>query len=159
MKRGIAFVLFVVSMLASYASHARVDAASDTMTRTVMGHAQIASRTSLTVSNQLLQFTVPDPAQPALATVDFIAGVRTHAGAEVVLTVEAAAMPAGRGESRLTFSGNGDGVLAGALGPTQSAIVGRWVGSGRRAGRIAFALQAPSAGTYSVPLRFVLSVP
>ena len=160
MTRGFAGVLTVVSVLASSASQARLDAASDTTTRTVMAHAEVASRTSLSVSSQVLQFTVADPAQPALATVDFVAGVRTHAGAEVVLTVETATVPGAiGGESRLTFSGDGGGTLGGAMVPTQSAIVGRWVGSGRRAGRIAFSLRAPAAGTYSVPLRFVLSVP
>ena len=160
MTRGFAVALTAASVLASSAGHARLDAASDTTTRTVMAHAEVGSRTSLTVSSQVLQFTVADPAQPALAAVDFVAGVRTQAGAEVVLTVETAAVPrASGGESRLTFSGDGGGTLAGAMVPAQSAIVGRWVGSGRRAGRIAFAFHAQAPGTYSVPLRFVLSVP
>ena len=160
MTRGFAVVLTVVSVLAPSVGHARLDAASDTTSRTLMAHAEVASRTSLSVSSQVLQFTVLDPAQPALATVDFVAGVRTHADAEVVLTVETATVPgASSGDSRLTFSGNGGGTLGGAMVPAQSAIVGRWVGSGRRAGHIAFVLHAQATGTYSVPLRFVLSVP
>ena len=160
MARGFASVFTVVSVLASCAGHVRVGAASDTITRAVLARAEVATRTSLSVSSPLLQFTVPDPARPAVATVDFVAGVRTHAGAEVVLTVETATLPEAAGrESSLTFAGDGDGTLGGAMVPSQSAIVGRWVGSGRRSGRIAFALQAPAAGTYRVPLRFVLSVP
>jgi hypothetical protein len=135
-------------------------AASDTITRAVRAHAEVATRTSLSVSTQVLQFTVPDPARPAVATVDFVAGVRTHVGAEVVLTVETASLPGAAGrDSSLTFAGDGEGTLGGAMVPAQSSIVGRWVGSGRRSGRIAFALQGPAAGIYSVPLRFVLSVP
>lgn len=160
MARGFASVLTVASVLASCAGYARLGAASDTITRALVAHAEVATRTSLRVSSQVLQFTVPDPARPAVATVDFVAGVRTHAGAEVVLTVETAFLPAAGGsESSLTFAGDGDGTLGGVMAPTQSSIVGRWVGSGRRSGRIAFALHAAAAGTYSIPLRFVLSVP
>ena len=160
MARGFALALMLTSVLAFSTGGARLDASSDTTTRTMIAHAEVSSRTSLSVSSRVLQFTVPNPAQPSVATVDFVAGVRTHAGAEVVLTVEVTAMPGtGVGENRLTFSSDGAGMLGGSMTPTQSVIVGRWVGSGRRTGRIAFALQAETAGSYSVPLRFVLSVP
>jgi hypothetical protein len=38
-------------------------------------------------------------------------------------------------------------------------VAGRWIGSGLRTGRLTFALRSAVAGTYSLPVRFVLSAP
>ncbi len=155
MRRVVAVLATAVFTLAG----AHPFASSDIATRTVTAHAQIAARSSLIVSRQVLLFSVQRAGPPAVATVDFIAGVRTHAGAEVVLTVEAAPVEGLAPESRITFSGDGHaGVNGGTLAP-YAAVAARWVGSGRRTGRIAFALHTPAAGTYMVPVRFVLSAP
>ncbi len=138
---------------------AHLIAASDIATRTVTAHVQIAARSTLVVSSQVLRFSVEHAGQPAVATVEFVAGARTQAGTEVVLTVETVTVEGLAPGSRITFSGQGDAGLNGALVPPQPAVAARWIGSGRRTGRIAFALHTPAAGTYAVPVRFVLSAP
>jgi len=154
---------FVIS-LASLAS------ASDRATVTVTVSAQFNSRTSLKVSTQLLQFDIAAPGQPATAVVDFSAGARTRSGNDVVLSVEPARGVEGPGgaadvESSLTFAGEGDATMAGHVGPAGPAgpagpsIAGRWTGSGLRTGRLVFSLRAGASGTYTVPMRFVLSTP
>jgi hypothetical protein len=125
--------LATASVLCSVIGTSRLSASSEVSTKIVAAHATIASRTALTVSSEVLQFAVTGDGQPAIATVDFVASIRTHAGAEVVLTVE--------------------GVSA------QPTVVGRWVGSGQRTGRISFALRGAGAGTYTLPVRFVLTAP
>ena len=149
--------LGLIVLVALAPGRAEPDAASDTTTRIVTAHAQLVSRTTLTVSTQLLEFAIARPGEPATATVDFVAGVRTHAGAEVLLTVE----PVGAidADSRITISGSGDAAAHGALVTSGPSIAGRWVGSGRRSGRLAFALHTNVTGTYRIPLRFVLSAP
>ena len=156
--------LIAASLVCLSAGTQRLSAASDTTTKTVAAHASVASRTSLAVSSERLQFQVAGADQPAIATVEFVAAIRTHAGAEVVLTVEETQALAGPGgaadvDAAITFSGEGEGTLNGALATPRPSIVGRWVGSGRRTGRIAFALRAAVAGSYSLPVRFVLTAP
>ena len=134
-------------------------AAPDTATRTVTAQVQIAARSSLIVSSQVLRFSVLHPGQPAVATVDFVAGVRTQAGGEVVLTVETDASDVLAADARLTFSGEAEATLDGAVTMRGPSVAGRWIGSGRRTGRIAFALHGAARGTYQIPVRFVLSAP
>ena len=136
----------------------QLTAMSDTTTKAVTAHAQVLSRTSLTVSSHVLQFMVPERGQAAVASIDFVAGIRSPMGAEVVLTVEAAAIDGVPPASRITFSSGGDGSLTGAMAP-QPVVAARWMGSGRRSGRIAFALHGVAPGTYAIPVRFVLSAP
>lgn len=138
--------------------------ASDTATGVVVVSANFSSRTSLRVSTELLQFDVAAPGQPATALVEFSAAARTSSGAEVVLSVEpvrAIEGPGGAGdvESAVTFAGEGEGTTAGALATNSTAVAGRWIGSGRRTGRLVFSLRAGVSGTYAVPVRFVLSAP
>lgn len=151
------YALGITVLVALAPSRAESNADSDITTRTVTAHAQLASRTSLTVSTQLLEFIIAKPGESPMATVDFVAGARTHAGAEVLLTVEAVGAIAA--DSRITFSGSGDAAAHGALVTSGPSIAGRWVGSGRRSGRLAFALHTNVTGTYRIPLRFVLSAP
>lgn len=139
-------------------------AASDRATGAVAVTAQFTSRTSLTVSTQLLQFDLAAPGQRATAIVDFSAGARTRTGGDVVLSVEPERAVDGPGgaadvESSMTFTGEGDASLAGEVRPTGASIAGRWTGSGLRTGRLVFALRANASGTYTVPMRFVLSTP
>jgi hypothetical protein len=147
-------------MLPSVATHA----ADDTKTVVVQANASVGSRTSLTVSSQQLEFVLTDSKQPAVATIEFVAGARTHAGAEVVLTVEAVRSLEGPGgaadvDAAITFSAEGEGAIAGTMSPATPVIAGRWTGSGRRTGRLSFALRAGVPGTYTMPLRFILSAP
>jgi hypothetical protein len=126
--------------------------------------ARFHSRTSLRVSAHVLRFDVVDPAQPATAEVEFDAGARTLAGSDVVLSVEPERAIDGPGgaadvETTLSFQGSGEGVLAGVLDTRVPAIAGRWMGSGRRSGRLVFSLRAAAPGAYTIPVRFVLSTP
>lgn len=149
---ALAFALAV--FLTTEAGSSRVIAAPDTATQSIQAHAYIAARSSLMVSSEVLHFVVADPGRAATATVDFVAGIRTHEGAEVVLTVEAV-----RGSDNLvTFATDGEGGVHGAMA-SRPVLAGRWIGSGRRTGRIAFSLLGGAVGTYSVPVRFVLSAP
>ena len=139
-------------------------AASDTATGAVVVSAQFSSRTSLRVSTQLLQFDVVSPGQSATVAVDFSAGARTQSGGEVVLSVEPARAVEGPGgaadvESSLSFAGEGDGTTTGIVGSVAPTVAGRWTGSGLRTGRLVFSLRAGARGTYTVPVRFVLSTP
>lgn len=97
-----------------------------------------------------------DPGQPATSTVDYVAAIRTYAGAEVLLTVEAVR---GFDGTSVSFANLGDGGVQGAMMALRPVIAGRWIGSGRRTGRISFSIVAGSPGAYSMPVRFVLSAP
>ena len=126
--------------------------------------ADFASRTSLKVSTQTLQFVAGQPGDESIVVVEFTAAARTRTGGDVVLTVESERMPAGPGgaadvEAAVSFSGDGAGTHAGLLRTASASVAGRWQGSGIRSGRLKFALHAPAAGTYTVPVRFVLSTP
>ena len=141
-----------------------VASAEDTASRALAISAIVSTRTSLKVSADLLQFDVMSPGQPAIATVEFSAGTRTQSGAPVVLSVEPLSGlegPGGAGdvETSLSFAGQGEGTLGGMLRGTGPTVAGQWMGSGMRHGRLVFALQAGASGTYTVPIRFVLSAP
>ena len=137
--------------------------AGDSASASVVVTAHFSSRTSLKVSTQLLRFDVARPDQAAIAAVDFSAAARTPLDAEVVLSVAplcgvegpdgAAAV-----DTSLTFAGEGDGTLGGNVSTAVPVVAGRWVGSGVRNGRLVFSLRA-APGTYTVPVRFVLSAP
>lgn len=138
--------------------------AGDTATAAVVVHATFSSRTSLKVSSELLRFDVARPDSDAAAAVEFSAAARTQAGAEVVLAVEPLRLVEGPGgaadaESSMTFAGEGDGLLAGVVAAGGPTVAGRWIGSGLRTGRVLFSMRAAAAGTYTVPVRFVLSAP
>lgn len=125
---------------------------------------QVSSRTSLRVSSELLRFDVAQPGGAATAAIDFAAGARTPAGSDIVLTIEPLRGLDGPGGAAdagaaLSFSGEGQGLLAGQLPSAQTTVIGRWHGSGVREGRVVFTLRADAAGTYSMPVRFVLSTP
>ncbi len=135
--------------------------AADTACRSLTVVATLSSRTTLHVSADLLRFDVTSPESPATAAVDFLAAARTYAGAQVMLSVEAIR---GSGEAlpfdpSVSFTGEGDGTTSGSLEAASPAIAGRWTGSGVRRGRLVFALRSVTPGTFSVPIRFVLSAP
>ena len=120
--------------------------------------AGFGTRTSLKVSSEILQFAISDPDAPAVDVIEFSAGARTQAGAEVMLTVERLPGPDCPGEAAVTFLGEGLGTVAGTLAAAGPTLVARWSGSGLRRGRLTFLLRA-GAGTHNLPVRFVLSAP
>ena len=143
-----------VTLLASPPS---VEGAESTSS-TVAVVAGFGTRTSLKVSGETLQFAVTEPDAPAVAVIEFSAGARTRAGDEVMLTVERLPGPDCPEEALITFRGDGAGTVAGTLGAAGPTPVARWTGSGLRRGRLTFLLRA-GAGTYTLPIRFVLSTP
>jgi hypothetical protein len=162
--RGLPAVLSAALITCAAAGHAPRAAASDTATATIAAHARFASRTSLRVSAQTLHFDVTDPGAPATLRVDFVAGARTRPGGEVVLTIEPLRVIEGPGGAAdvgasVEFSGETEGTLAGIISTTGAVVAGRWVGSGRHAGSLRFSLRSGVAGTYSLPVRFVLTAP
>lgn len=154
-------LLLIALVLAPFAG---VAAAEDVATANVTVNLNVGTRTSLKVSSRVLQFDVTKAGETATAALDFTAGARLSSGADVVLTVEpllAVTGPGGAAEAdcALTFTGEGEGILAGVVSTAHGTIVGRWVGSGMREGRLIFTLRADAAGNYSLPVRFVLSTP
>jgi hypothetical protein len=131
---------------------------AESKSSTVAVVAGFGSRTSLKVSSQILQFAVSDPDEPAVAVIEFSAGTRTQSGADVLLTVERLPSMDCPDGTALTFVGEGPGTSAGTLDPVAPTIAARWTGSGLRTGRLKFVLHT-SPGTYTVPVRFVLSAP
>jgi hypothetical protein len=124
--------------------------------------AQFAPRTSLKVSSELLQFDVAQGT--AMTTIEFSAGARTPSQGEIVLSVEPLRGLSGPGgaadvDAAITVSGDGEGLLSTRLDSASTTVVGRWHGSGLHRGRLVFTLNAPAAGAYSMPVRFVLSTP
>ena len=143
-----------VTLLASPPS---VEGAESTSS-TVAVVAGFGTRTSLKVSGETLHFVVSDPDGPAVAVIQFSAGARTHAGGEVMLTVERLPGPDCPEEAAVTFRGEGAGTVAGTLAAAGPTPVARWTGSGVRTGRLTFLLRA-GARAYNLPIRFVLSAP
>ena len=140
----------------------RSAAAEEIASRNVTVNVNLATRTSLKVSSRVLQFDVTQAGGVATAALDFTAGARMPAGCDVVLTVEtlpAADGAGGAAEADLSFVGQGPGMHAGSIGAARSTVVGRWQGSGLREGRLIFTLRASAAGSYSLPVRLVLSTP
>jgi hypothetical protein len=139
-------------------------AASETASASVVVAATFSTRTSLTVSSDELRFDVTTASQPAVASVEFSAGARTVSSAQVVLSVEPLAEVEGpRGNAQpdcaLSFTGQGNGSVGGGVALKGSTVAGRWTGSGLRQGRLVFALRADAPGSYTVPVRFVLTAP
>ena len=152
------------AVVAALSGMASIVSAAETAATSVVVSAQFSSRTTLNVSTEVLRFDVANPGEPATASVDFSAGARTFSGAEVLLSVEQIRSLDGPGgssdiESSVSFMGQGYGTLDGVLGAAHPAVAGRWSGSGLRQGRLRFALRAGASGSYTVPVRFVLSAP
>jgi hypothetical protein len=131
---------------------------AESKSSTVAVVAGFGTRTSLKVSSQILQFAVSDPDEPAVAVIEFSAGARTQTGADVLLTVERLASVDCPEGTPVTFVGDGPGTDPGTLGAGLPTVAARWTGSGLRSGRLTFVLRAPP-GTYTIPVRFVLSAP
>ena len=125
---------------------------------------EVHARTVLRVSTYQLRFDVPADAASATAELKFSAAARTRRDGEVMLTVEPERWIEGPGgaadlDALVTFDGDGEGVSGGRLEPSAPSVAGRWLGSGKRDGRLRFTLQARAAGTYHLPVRLVLTAP
>jgi hypothetical protein len=148
----------LAAVLAVAAPSAAADSTS--ASASVVVSAEFATRTSLKVSSQVLQFSVPTGGEAARVDVDFSAAARTRSGGEVILLVE----PFGpiedgsEGVGEVTFAGEGQGASRGTLAVATATPVARWIGSGLRTGRLTFTLRA-AAGLHTVPVRFLLTAP
>jgi hypothetical protein len=138
--------------------------AEDTDSKSLVVSAQFGSRTSLKVSTQVLRFEMDAATGMAVAAVDFSAAARTREGGEVMLSVEPLRAIKGPGgaadvETALSLEGQGDGTVRGQLAKVGPSVAARWIGSGFRTGRLLFSLHTSSPGTYTVPVKFVLTAP
>jgi hypothetical protein len=137
-----------------------IAADSTSASASVVVNANFSTRTSLKVSSQMLQFSVPSGDETARVEVDFTAAARTRAGGEVILLVESFGPldDGSAGSADVTFTGEGPGTGRGAIAVDSATPVARWIGSGLRTGRLTFTLRAV-AGRYTVPVRFLLAAP
>lgn len=161
MRRFSAPVSCLTAAMALLAPHAVC--AGETATASVSVAAHFGERMALEVSSEMLRFDVTAGTAEATATVGFSAAARTRRGGEIVLSVEPLGTtgPGGAAdvETTLRLRGDGDGIIAGDLEKSSPVPAARWHGSGVRQGSLTFALRAPVAGRYDVPVRFVLSAP
>jgi hypothetical protein len=126
--------------------------------------ADFGSHTSLRVSSSQVQFDVADPLTPPTSVIDFTAAARTVRGGEVLLTAEplggVQAPGSGPAAQDLTVLYEGEGGNSGVVSQAGPHVVGRWIGSDVRKGRVSFTLRgAQAAGVYSLSVKFVLSAP
>ena len=126
--------------------------------------AEFAVRTSLQVSSELLRFELTDAGADATATIHFRTAARMPSDAEVVLSVEQTGAPSGPGgaanaDAVISVLDEDNGGLAAAVQPGQRTVIGRWHGSGLHQGRLCFTLHARAAGSYTIPVRFLLTTP
>ena len=160
MRAAVPVTLFATVVLLALPA---IASASNEATASVTVSAQFASRTSLQVSAHVMRFEVVDPLQPAVASVEFSAGARTSLAEEVVLSFEPGALvtPLGAADvdTAIHFSGEGDGVSSGGIETGNPTVAGRWIGSGKRNGRLVFSLRSDARGEYSMPVTFSLSTP
>jgi hypothetical protein len=130
-------------------------------TRPLVMSATFGTRTSLRVSSSDLRFSVSAGAPAETVIVEFTAAARVRPDADVVLTVEGGdglRAVGGSASPDLVVSFQGDGQHAGTLREAGPHIAGAWKGSGVHHGQIRFTLGgATAAGTYLLPLKFVLS--
>src|SRR5918911_2753850 len=108
--------LFFVTAVSIVVGSAQPSAAAETSAR-VLVNAEMGSRTSLSVSTDVLKFDVVDPTQPATIVVTFSARARTARAAEVLLSVESVdALESSTGipcpDLSVNFAGVGEGTLA-----------------------------------------------
>ena len=132
---------------------------SVSVSRTVAVTAQIASSTSLKISTDVLTFVV-GPDGSATASTDFVAAARIPRGGGVILSMEVAGDTEGVGRlAAFTFTSEAPGTRAGSLSRTGPTVIGEWVDSGRRSGRVDISVVGAAAGVHLVQVRFVLSTP
>lgn len=131
--------------------------------------ATVRASTLLRVSDHVLAIAprpTGDEGPVNAGAIEFLAAARTASDGEVVLTVEPlepiASLSGGAGgtETTIAFEGTGDGARSGALRDAAPQTAARWVGSGRRTGRLTFTVRGPvSPQGATLPLRFLLTAP
>ena len=155
--RGLPFALAALAVCVVTAATLSSAEASEAAHASLTVHADVSARTSLTVSSELLQFEIVNPANPSDAVIEFSAGARTRPDGEVLLSVERLTELEGPGgnahQPAVVLS-----EVGGQIGAAPQ-VVRRWSGSGLRHGTLQFVLRARTAGKYRVPVRFVLSAP
>lgn len=141
-------------------------AAAESVQRSITVRADVASRTTLRVSAEMVRFHVLNTAVPATASIDFAAGARTQAAGEVIFTIEplgwteapdvdgTAAPQAGAG-----FGRRDEEITAVDVSTPGRKVARRWVGSGLRHGTVRLVFRATKPGYYEVHLRVFLSAP
>jgi hypothetical protein len=136
-------------------------AQSHTATNTVTLQVSLSSHSSLRVSSSTLRFEVTG-AGVTTTSLEFWAAARTRSGGEVVLTVQPVGpvqRPDGAPADPLSVACDQDGER-GTLSDDGPQTIGRWVGGGLRQGRVVCTLRgATHQGSYTVPVKFMLSVP
>jgi hypothetical protein len=131
--------------------------------------ATVRASTQLRVSEHVLVIAprqTGDGGPLNAGAIEFLAAARTASDGEVILTVEPlepiASLSGGAGgtETTIAFEGTGDGARSGALRDEAPQTAARWVGSGRRTGRLTFTVRGPvSPHGATLPLRFLLTAP
>src|SRR5688572_28299221 len=104
---------------------ARAPAAEEIGSRHITMNVSLAARTSLKVSNRVLQFDVTRPDEAATAALEFAAGARMPAGCDVVLTIEPLQAVVGGTATAVTdlrFVGEGTGMLSGSIAADRSTV-------------------------------------
>jgi len=159
--RSPALGCLVVALLAHPAASA---GQSGDRSAAIVATATIAPRTSVKVSARTLEFRIEPGSSEAVAVVEFTAAARAVPGADVLMTLAADGGLTGPGgaadlDAELTFSGDGSGTLTGPVTLAETTTTARWTGGGVRNGHLVFTLRASTPGTYTLPVRFAVSLP
>jgi hypothetical protein len=132
-------------------------------TATVAMRVEFRNQTALHVSTSQLRFDVSRPNDTSAASIEFTAAARTRRDGDVLLTVQPVGdmqAPDGASSAGLVVGYQGEGHNSGTLADSGPHVVGAWMGSGVRPGRVMFTLLgAHTPGVYSMSLKFVLSAP
>jgi hypothetical protein len=147
--------LHLVTLTLVLTGSASIAAGDSTIARTaVVATADVRTRTAISQSTDVLQFTVTDPNLPAEADLLFTAGARAGTSTQVRLLVRAE--DASLSSGVLTVRGDVDAreIAQGAA----STVAAEWTGGGVRSGRLRFELRAVP-GTYRVPVTLHLIGP
>ncbi len=119
-------------------------------TATLQVAATFAPRSSVYPSTRVLTFHVTGAS--AEASMDFTAGARVPSGTRVAVIAEVDATLPGA----LSIVAGPDGTVTGPIPSTAPTVVGSWLGSGRRTGRLTFRLDT-APGVYTVPVNLRLT--
>lgn len=123
-------------------------AVAQQVTQSLTVAATFGPRTSLQQSTRVLTFQVTGTM--AEASIDFTAGARVPSGTRVDLVAEIDATFAGA----MAIVAGPEGTIPGPVTLSATTVAASWLGSGRRAGRLTFRLEAaPGLHTIQVNLR------
>jgi hypothetical protein len=155
----------LASLLVLLGSHLRAQRGFSVLLVNLPATARISfSATSVTFPDADPDATPSVPGIPAGITVS--ARARTSRNSQITLTVQSTddlrsgttILPA----ALITWSASGTGFFSGTLSRTTPQLVGRWTGSGARAGTLSFRFEnrwTHPPGVYSATLVYTLSSP